>query len=98
MTIIQKFEPEKEERKKFPKFTIIFIVVLVILGVLEIWVSHTLASYGEKFESMEKLKISLNLENKILENEIASFSTLYEIATKSATLGLTKAKDIQYIR
>lgn len=98
MTIIHKFEPEKEEKKNFPKITVIFIVVLTILGILEIWVSHTLASYGQKFESMEKLKTTLSLENKILENEIAKLSTLSEIATQSASLGLGRAREIQYIR
>lgn len=98
MTIIHKFEPEKEEKKGLPRLTIIFIVILAILGVLEIWVSHTLAQYGQKFESMAGLKNSLTLENKILENEIAKLSSLSEIATQSASLGLGKAREIQYIR
>ena len=98
MTITHKFEPEKEEKKGLPKLTIIFIVVLAILGVLEIWVSHTLVQYGQKFESMDGLKNTLSLENKILENEIARLSSLSEISTQSASLGLKAAREIQYIR
>jgi hypothetical protein len=98
MTITHTFETEeKVQKRRFPKITIIFAVLLITLGILEIWVSHTLASYGEKFEGIEKLKITLNLENKILENEIAKLSTLSEIATQSGELGLKKSTNIQYI-
>lgn len=99
MTITHTFETEIEDKKRsFPKITFMLIGVLVALGVVEIWVSHTLASYGEKFENIEKMKITLTLQNKILENRIASLNTLSEIATQSAELGFKKPQVVKYIR
>ncbi len=97
MTITHKFDTDPVKRR-FPKITLVVILALVSLGVLEIWVSHTLASYGEKFEGIERLRQTLSLENRILENEISTFDSLSNIASQSGTLGLNKPSDIQYIR
>ena len=100
MTIIKKFEPEKEKlKKRFPRryivFTTIFLLALVLV---EIWVSNTVVTYGEKFEKLSSLSKVLYMENQILENEIAKDASLNSVASKSAQLGFSKAESIQYIR
>lgn len=98
MTIIKKFEPE-EQKKSFPKRQIAIVAVAIfVLTVIEIWISNMVVTYGEKFEKLSELEQSLNLENQILENEIAKHASLGSIASKSASLGFSKTLSIQYIR
>lgn len=98
MTIIKTFEPE-EQKNKFPKKYIVLIVLtLFVLTVIEIWASNTVVTYGEKFEKLSALEKALNLENQILQNEIAKYTSLNSVASKSAELGFSKIESIQYIR
>ena len=99
MTIIKKFEPEEIEKSKFPKFWVgITVVFLLCLVLAEIWVNTTTVSYGAKFEEFEDMKRKLSMENQILENQIAKSASLINISSKSAELGFTPAKSVQYIR
>lgn len=98
MTIIKKFEPE-EQKSKFPKKYIILVTFsLLVLTIIEIWVNNTVVTYSDKFESLSKLSKSLDLENRVLENEIAQNNSLGSIASKSAQLGFSTPESIQYIR
>lgn len=98
MTIIKTFELE-EAKKSFSKKYIGFVVVCFsLLMLLEIWVSNSVVMYGEKFEKLSLLQKSLNLENQVLENEIAKKEALSNIASKSAELGFLRPESIQYIR
>ncbi len=81
------------------KKIIIFIsFFLLVLVVIEIWVSHTTVSLGEQMNDIENLRQNLNLENQLLENEIASAAAITRIASQSADIGFTAPKIIQYIR
>ena len=98
MTIIRKFEIE-ENQKKFPKkYIILTIFCLLTLAITEIWASNTVASFGERFASISALKTAITLENQILENEVAKYSSLTSVASESAKLGFSKITSIQYIR
>lgn len=98
MTIIKKFEPDNK-RNKFPKkYIAVTILSFVILTVIEIWASNTLVTYGDKFENLSSLSKALEMENRILENEIAKHASLDSIASKSASLGFFTSESIQYIR
>lgn len=98
MTIIKKFDPE-EYSNKFPKKYVVFAAVgILVLSIAQIWVNNTAVSYGEKLESIDKLKSGLEMENTFLENEMASELSLANIATKSSMLGFSKIESIQYIR
>lgn len=98
MTITKKFDPDKEI-KKFPRKYIVFIaLILVMLVLVEIWVSNTTVAFGERFASISNLKKTLETENQILQNEIAKFSSLYNVATQSSQLGFSHPESIQYIR
>lgn len=100
MTILKKFETEKEKPKHFWKGKKIIFSVgtgLFILIISEIWVAHTLAISGVKLQEIKDLKKDLTVENQLLRDEIASQSALNKIASQSALLGLTHPSDIQYI-
>lgn len=92
---------DQSEGKTFFRIKRITILVTSFLGtlvILNIWVSHSLASFGEKFEEIESLQKVFIRENQMLENEIASSSSLVSIASQSASVGLNKLKNVQYIR
>lgn len=97
MTIVKTFETQ--ESRKFPrKYIVLTTICLVALVLVEIWASNTAIAYGEKYEKLSNLEKNLKIQNQILENEIASSSSLKMIATKSAQLGFSVAVSIQYIR
>lgn len=98
MTIIKKFEPEKQKKGFSKKYVIIIAVCLLALSLVEIWTSHSLITYGEKLDKLSGLAKSLSLENQILENEIAKNASLNSIASESAQLGFLQPERIQYIR
>ena len=97
MTIIKKFDPV--QKTTFPKKYIILVSLgLFILILTQIWANNTMVIYGEKFGKLSSLQQTLNLENQILENEIARQASLISVASKSASLGFLKLDNIQYIR
>ncbi len=96
MTIIKTFEqPEKKSHSK--KYIGLCLISLTFLIVLQVWANNTLAIYGDKFDSVSRLQQSIMLENQLLQNQIAEYSSLSNIASKSATLGLSKPKNVQYL-
>lgn len=98
MTIIKKFEPE-EPKRGFPKrYISLTAVCLLILMFIEIWASNIVVTSGERFERLSALEKTLNLENQILENEVAKQESLSSVASKSAELGFSTPESIQYIR
>lgn len=98
MTIIKKFDPVVPKRNFSKKYIALVLFGLFSLMLIEVWANNNVVTYGEKFEKLSKLKQSLNLENQILENEIARKQSLGTIASKSAELGFSKVESIQYIR
>ena len=98
MTIIKNFEIEEPKNNfKSKKFLILTFLFFGVLILVEIWINNISITYGEKFENISKLQQALQLENKILENEIAKYSSLSEISSKSINLGMTKPKNVQYL-
>lgn len=99
MTIIKKFEPEKQEKSKFPKFWVgVTVVFLFCLVLIEIWVNTATVSYGGEFKQLEEIQKQMLMENQILENEIAKRASLINVSSISAELGFTPANSVQYIR
>lgn len=101
MTIIRKFE--LEENKKIPLFNnkriiALGVIFLGLLLVIQIWVSHQVASFGRDFKKIEEVEKSLRFENKLLELEINKRKALQAISSSSAELGFIVPKAVQYIR
>lgn len=97
MTIIKQFEPIEENKKYSKKYIAFCISGLVVLVVLQIWAHNTVARYGDKFSQVSYLQQSLELENQVLENEIAKLSSIHYIASESAKLGFSKPKQVEYV-
>ncbi len=73
------------------------IFCLGFLLLLQIWVTHSLISQGANLKKMGDLQNSLTEENLMLENAIASASAYLSIASRSAELGFSVPKAVQYI-
>lgn len=98
MTIIKKFEPEEPKRGFSKRYIALSVVGLFVLVLVEIWAGNNVVAYGEKLEKLSTLQKTLNLENQILENEIAEKESLNNIASRSGELGFSEPQSIQYIR
>ena len=74
------------------------LLSLLILGIAEVWINNTMATFGTKYENISSLQQSIKTENQILEDELALQLSLANIATKSSVLGFSRPKDVQYLR
>lgn len=98
MTIIRKFDQEKEGFKFSRKVIFFAGICAVFLILIEIWINNTLITYGAKMEKISILEKALRMENQILENEVAKKTSLKMIATESAKLGFSASEKVEYIR
>ncbi len=98
MTIIQKFEPVEPKNGLPKKYISLTLGTLLILMLVEIWVSNNIITYGDKLKRLSDLTKTINMENQILENEIAKNKSFQNISSKSAELGFSAPESIQYIR
>lgn len=98
MTIIKKFETTEPKKGFSKRYLALTVICLFVLMLFEIWAGNNVVAYGEKFEKLSQVAKTLNLENQILENEIAKYESLNSIASKSAELGFSQPQSIQYIR
>lgn len=98
MTIIKKFDTTEPNKGFGKKYITVAGVLLFILMLAQIWASNNVVTYGEKLERLSALSRSLDLENQLLENEIAKERSLSNIASQSAKLGFSEPESIQYIR
>lgn len=98
MTIIKKFDTSEPGKTFGKKYIGLVGICLFILMLAQIWASNNVVTYGEKLERLSTLEKSLNLENQLLQNEIAKKVSLSNIASKSADLGFSEPDSIQYIR
>ncbi len=99
MTIIKKFEVVDQPKRKISKKIYIPLgICLTALIVMEIWINNMMISYSDKLQNISTLERALKMENQILENQVARYSSLYNLATESAKLGFSWGEKIQYIR
>lgn len=94
MNVIAHLENNAWTRKKI----LIFLgLILLIVAVLEIWSVNRLATFGEQINKLERSKAALKLENKLLENEIAKYSSLSEAQKYAPHLGFENTKKVEYL-
>lgn len=94
MTLLKEIEFNSWFRKKIILFSAILIILLTIV---EIWAVNRMATFGVQISKLEQAKIQLEMENLILEKEIAQKSSIAKIQQEARELGLVKVKNIQYL-
>lgn len=80
------------------KIVISLVLVIIFVVTVEIWVANRLSTFGEKINGLEATKYSLQLENDYLKNTIAQKKSLELNQKKSASVGFTKIKTVQYVK
>lgn len=94
MKLLKFFETESIFRRKI----LLFVTLLIFLfSILEIWVVNRLATFGEQINKLSITKSNLELENQMMQNQIARLSSLHEIEKEAINLGFEKIRNIEYI-
>lgn len=76
--------------------TVLSVTFLVCL-VIEVWTVNRLSSYGAKLNQIKSAQINLELQNQVLENEIAQKTALSYIEKAADSLGFANIKNIEYL-
>ncbi|MBI4040022.1 hypothetical protein HY389_01560 [Candidatus Daviesbacteria bacterium] len=92
-----KLEEKSSFRSKLFRYAKIGGVLFLVLLFLEIWMINRLSTYGEKINKIKQAQASLELENQVLENQIAQSASLLNIQEKANQLGFTQASRVEYI-
>ncbi len=95
MLLLKNFEITAILRKKI---IVVLILLLVALSLVEIWVVNRLSTYGEQISKLEETKMSILLENQVLQNQIDEISSLNNVEDLVKDYGFEKVKNIEYIR
>lgn len=94
MTLLREVEYNSWFRKKILMF---FGLIVILVAVVEIWAVNRLATFGSEISRLESARASLELENSIIEKNIADKSSLLEVSKSSGSLGFIKAQKIDYL-
>lgn len=81
-------------KKKMPIF---IICVVIILSLVQLVISHNLASAGEKVRQLEIKTAQLEQENNALRGEINKTASLARITEEAKTLGLVKTTTVLHL-
>lgn len=95
MSILKKLETDSLVRKKI---IILTLVTITLVAILEIWSVNRLSTYGEEINKLEKTRLALNLENQLIQNEIAKYSALIEIEDYAKFLGFERIHNLEYFK
>lgn len=93
-----KQEAENKPQRKAIKYLRFGAVFLLAVLFLEIWSVNRLSTYGEKIQDIKSAKVILELENQVLENQIAQDASLTAIEVKASALGFNSVKTWHYFR
>lgn len=85
--IMQRRTYQVKQKSLFPYIMGVAILILLIIQVL---VSNSIANYGSTLSKMETTIAELSEENQLLEGKIASSSSLLTIHEKAQQLGFVK--------
>jgi len=81
-------------KKKMPIF---IICVVIILSLVQLVISHNLATAGEEVRQLETKEAQLEQENSALTAEINKTASLSRIAERAKNLGLVKATTVLHL-
>lgn len=89
---------ENRPRQRILKSIRLGAVILLVVLFLEIWAANRLSTYGDKIQDIKSAKMAIELENQVLENQIAQQSSLASIEIRAVALGFTTVKNWQYFK
>ena len=95
MNLLNNIEYNSWFRKKLLMF---FSLIIGLVTIMEIWAVNRLATFGSEISKLEAAKASLQMENIILENQIAEKASLKQIEESSKKFGFVKTNKIEYLQ
>lgn len=82
---------------KIAKLTRLIIACIVLLVILQLVISARLSLIGNNIAELEEERESLILENRILEQKIASASALSTIRARALAQGFTEDAEVRFL-
>lgn len=79
------------------KLFITIIIVVVFLSLVQLFISHNLATAGGKVRTLEAEIKRLEKENAILASEINKTASLSRIVVEAEKIGLSKATHVFHL-
>lgn len=83
-------------RKNY-RLTFVVMGLVLILSLIQLFISHRLASAGGIVKNFEIKADRIERENAFLEEEISKMGSLSEVSQKAQNLGLTRTSSILYL-
>jgi cell division protein FtsB len=85
----------KTKKRKF-SLGLLLVTTAVFLGLVQLVISHRLATAGEKVRQLEARAAQLQTGNSILEEEISRLGSLAAISERAAAQGFVKVTEVAY--
>jgi len=86
-----------KSKKKNKGLILLVILITIILSLIQLTISHRLASAGEKVKQLELTALELEQKNITLEKEINQMGSLATVSSKAEALGLTKVQKVSFV-
>lgn len=71
--------------------------VVLVLALVQLFISHRLATAGEKVEQFEIRTVQIEQENSLLKEKIGQMGALSRISQEAKKLGLVRTSKILYL-
>lgn len=90
--------PDQRYLKRKSAYVVSGILLFLSLSILEIWLVNRLVSFGQRMHQLMLAQTTLELENQLLENQLASKTSLNYLSLRSEQLGFASSKNVQYLK
>lgn len=91
-------QTEPDSSIKIIKVVKIGSVILILFLVFEVWMVNRLSTMGNKISQLSEVKRNLELENQLLESQIAEKSSLQVIEQKASRLGFKSIDKVEALK
>lgn len=88
---------KKTKKTKKEKLTSLILGLVLILCLIQLFISHRLATAGEKVAELEVRAAQIEAENNLLEEEISQMGALSRVSQEAAKLGLVRTSSVLYL-
>lgn len=93
-----KLEEEQSSKNRILRGIKAGAIIFLVVFFLEIWMVTRLSTYGHKIQELKVAKANLELENQIIENQIAEKSSLISLEEKAEAYGFSNIKNLEYVK
>lgn len=87
----------QKEKNKNRALTFIIVGLIFVLSLIQLFISHHLATAGETVKKLEMQASALEQENALFKEEISKEGSLSKISQEAEKLSLVRASKILYL-